>query len=573
MQAEPVNGTDRSTDWQRVNWRKANRQVRNLRQRIFKATQAKDWKKVQSLQKLMLRSYSNTLVSVRRVTQENTGKRTHGVDGVKVLTPDERGRLTDHIMTFTPWRVRPALRVYIPKANGKQRPLGIPTVMDRCLQARVKNALEPRWEAVFEASSYGFRPGRSCHDAMAHIAILTKGSNCQKKWVVDADIKGAFDNIAHEYLLQTIGDVPGRALIKAWLKAGYVEHKAWHPTDAGTPQGGVISPLLANIALHGMEEALGIRNKPNGGSRIRNIGSRALVRYADDFVVLCTSKADAEQVITSLKDWLAIRGLTLSEDKTRITHLSEGFDFLGFTTREYTNVHRRNGKVRLITPSKEAVQRHRDKMRDEWTQLRGKPITTVINELGPKIKGWANYYRHQVASRTFKRMNDFMYKHEWRFVNFTHPNKSQKWKKNRYWGKFNAKRDDNWVFGDKRTGAHLPKYTWTHIERHVKVSGWASPDDPNLKDYWAKRNKAKTTGLTPSDQKIARNQNHVCQICGETLYNGEELQVDHVQPRHKGGAKRYDNLQLLHVDCHKQKTAVDWSKREPTQKWLRKWLA
>src|SRR5919198_3118233 len=186
MQAELVNGTDRSTDWQSVNWRKANRQVRNLRQRIFKAAQAEDWNKVRSLQKLMLRSYSNTLVSVRRVTQENQGKRTHGVDGVKVLTPEERGRLTDHIMTFTPWRVRPALRVYIPKANGKQRPLGIPTIMDRCLQARVKNALEPRWEAEFEACSYGFRPGRSCHDAMTDIYNQTRPQQ-KGRWIVDAD--------------------------------------------------------------------------------------------------------------------------------------------------------------------------------------------------------------------------------------------------------------------------------------------------------------------------------------------------------------------------------------------------
>src|ERR687887_273783 len=241
MQAELVNGTDRSTDWQSVNWRKANRQVRNLRQRIFKAAQAKDWNKVRSLQKLMLRSYSNTLISVRRVTQENKGKRTPGIDGVKVISPEGRGRLVDHLMAFQPWRAKPAKRVYIPKANGKLRPLGIPTVVDRCLQARVKNALEPRWEATFEASSYGFRPGRSCHDAISHVAHLTRPDG-HKKWVVDADIKGAFDNIAHAYVLEAIGEVPGRELIKPWLKAGYVEHGTFHPTEAGTPQGGVITP-------------------------------------------------------------------------------------------------------------------------------------------------------------------------------------------------------------------------------------------------------------------------------------------------------------------------------------------
>jgi RNA-directed DNA polymerase len=389
MQAELVNGTDRSTDWQSVNWRKANRQIRNLRQRIFKAAQAEDWSKVRSLQKLMLRSYSNTLVSVRRVTQDNKGKDTPGIDGVKVTTAEGRGRLVDYLMTFQPWKARPTKRVYIPKANGKLRPLGIPTVIDRCLQARVKNALEPRWEAHFEASSYGFRPGRSCHDAMAHIATLTKADS-RKKWVVDADIKGAFDNIAHAYLLDTIGEVPGRELIKQWLKAGHVEHGTFHPTEAGTPQGGVLSPLLANIALHGMEEALGIKCDKQGQNR----GDRALVRYADDFVVCCTSRAEAERVIDILKDWLAVRGLCMAQDKTRIVHLTDGFDFLGFTVRHYSNVKCRTGTVRLITPSKDAVLRHREKLRQRWHRLKGKPAAAVVADLAPSIKGWANYYRH-----------------------------------------------------------------------------------------------------------------------------------------------------------------------------------
>jgi RNA-directed DNA polymerase len=568
MQAAPANGTNRQTDWQSVNWRKANRQVRNLRQRIFKAAQAKDWNKVRSLQKLMLRSYSNTLVSVRRVTQENQGKRTHGVDGVKVLTPEGRGRLVDLMMTFQPWRVRPALRVYIPKANGKQRPLGIPTVMDRCLQARIKNALEPRWEAIFEASSYGFRPGRSCHDAISQIAILTQGSR-RKKWVVDADIKGAFDNISHEYVLNAIGKMPGKELIKQWLKAGYVEHKSWHPTDAGTPQGGVISPLLANIALHGMEEALSIKYNAEGYNR----ENRALVRYADDFVVFCENKTDAEQVIDTLNKWLTMRGLALSEDKTRIVHLTEGFDFLGFNIRQYNSVRSRTGAIRLITPSKEAIQRHRDMMRDEWLQLSGKPVAKVVKTLKPKITGWANYYRHQVATATFNKLDMWMFRRECRYVKRTHPNRSKKWRNKRYWGKLNPRRKDIWVFGDKRTGAYLAKYAWTKIVRHIKVKGTASPDDPSLKNYWKERANAKAAELNPSRLRIAQNQDHACPVCGETLYNGEELQKDHVQPRHKGGMERYDNYQLLHEDCHKQKTAVDWSKREPTQKWLRKWLA
>jgi RNA-directed DNA polymerase len=567
MQAELVNGTDRSTDWQSVNWRKANRMVRNLRQRIFKAAQAEDWNKVRSLQKLMLRSYSNTLVSVRRVTQENKGKRTHGVDGVKILTPEGRGRMVDLMMTFQPWRVRPALRVYIPKANGKQRPLGIPTVMDRCLQARVKNALEPRWEAKFEASSYGFRPGRNQHDAISHIFNFAKTG--KRQWIVDADIKGAFDNIAHEYLLQTIGDVPGKELIKKWLKAGYVEHGAFHPTPTGTPQGGVISPLLANIALHGMEAALGIKYDTDG----RLHGSTALVRYADDFVVLCNTRYHAEQVIRTLKGWLAERGLSLSEEKTRIVRLTEGFDFLGFNIRQYPVVYRRRGAICLIKPSKEAVQRHRNEMREEWASLKGKPVATVINALGPKIRGWANYHRRVVAKQTFQNLDRWMFRRECRYVSFSHPGRPRKWTQRRYWGKLAEERNDHWVFGDKSTGAYLPKYAWTKIVRHVKVKGRASPDDPSLKEYWKERSKAGAKDLRPSYQKIAQTQDHTCPICGETLYNDEELQKDHVQPRHRGGSDSYDNYQLLHADCHKQKTAVERTKREPTRRWLRKWLA
>jgi RNA-directed DNA polymerase len=406
---------------------------------------------------------------------------------------------------------------------------------------------------------------------MSHIAVLTD-SRGTKKWVVDADIKGAFDNIEHAYVLDAIGDVPGKELIKQWLKAGYVEHKKWHPTESGTPQGGVISPLLANIALHGMEEALGIKYTYSSG-KDRNQGNRALVRYADDFVVLCKTKSDAGKIIEELKVWLAKRGLTLSGEKTQIVHLSEGFDFLGFNVREYNSTNTRTGKVRLIKPSKEALQRHRDKMRDEWLKLRGASVGAVVRTLTPKIKGWANYYRHQVASKTFSSLDKWMFRRECRYANRKHPNRNRKWKDNRYWGRLNKGRDDVWVFGDKRTGTYLPKYSWTNIERHVKVKGKASPDDPSLKDYWRKRAKAGARELTPSHQKIAQSQGHVCPACGEALYNDEELEKDHVLPRHKGGKDSYDNYQLLHLDCHKQKTAVDWSKREPTRKWLRKWLA
>src|SRR3989454_3242230 len=392
MQAKKTrlaNGTEKQTNWNAIDWRKANRTVRNLRHRIFRATQEGNLNKVRSLQKLMLKSYSNRLVSVRRVAQINAGKNTPGMDKLVLKTPAARGRMVDTLAHYTLWKAKPARRVYIPKANNKLRPLGIPVVQDRCLQAMVKNALEPFWEARFEGTSYGFRPGRSGHDAIEKIFGLAR-PNKTKKWVLDADIRGAFDHISHEYLLKAIGPVPGRELIKQWLKAGYVEQEMFHTTERGTPQGGVVSPLLANIALHGMEEAIGVTYDYRG----QLIGKRAIVRYADDFVCFCETREDAEQVQKILVEWLKERGLTLSEEKTRIVHLTEGFDFLGFNIRHYPAPQTsRTGWKLLIKPSKESVQDVRRKLKDLWRKVQGTKVKGVLGKLNPVIGGWPNSFR------------------------------------------------------------------------------------------------------------------------------------------------------------------------------------
>lgn len=540
-----VSEATRQRAWNDIDWNANRRIVRNLRQRIYRASREGNRRKLRSLQRLMLKCSATAEMSIRQVTQVNTGRNTPGIDKITVKTPAARTALMQEISTYEPWKAQPVKRVYIPKANGKRRPLGIPTIRDRVMQAIVKNALEPEWEAKFEPCSYGFRPGRSCHDAIERI-YLTASVRSKKKWMVDADITGAFDNIQHNTIEQALSRFPAKGLVRAWLKVGLVESERFERTEQGTPQGGVISPLLANIALHGMEKAVGISYSPkNGGWTIT--GKRSLVRYADDFVIFTETEKDAHQAKQEIADWLKDRGLALSAEKTKICHMTDGFDFLGFNIRHYPAANTRSGFKLLTKPSKDSVKRFKRRLKQEWHKASGHNAESVIKTLTPIIRGWGNYFRHGVSKETFTEIDDLMFKHSVRWTRRTHPLKPWKWRKTYYKQVGGYK----WVFG--KGDAYLTKLSWLPISRHILVKYDASPDDATLRDYWEWRNWKKLELLNTQRQRtLAKRQSGMCPHCHDMLGNGEELHTHHRVPRSKGGTDNLSNLVLTHLYCHQQ---------------------
>jgi RNA-directed DNA polymerase len=558
-----VNGPkDDVLDWGSVDWPGVEDQVRRLRQRIFTASQAGDLKQVRSLQKLMLRSRANALLSVRRVTERNAGRRTAGIDDVVIVTAPGKAALAEQVRNAGSTSVAHAVkRVYIPKADGKQRPLGIPVIFDRAQQAQVVNALEPEWEARFEPKSYGFRPGRGCHDAIEAIFHVARGPNPSRCWILDADLAAAFDRIDHSHLLASLGTFPARELVAKWLKAGVVEQGRFTPTEEGTPQGGVVSPVLLNIALHGMETAAGVRRQLTGvhaGETRRD--SPVLIRYADDLLALCHSRQQAEEVKARLATWLAPRGLVFNEDKTRIVHLDEGCDFLGF------NVRRQSGKL-LIKPSKAAVKRIRQRLRIEMRSLRGANVAMVLQRLTPIVRGWATYYRSAVSSEVFAKLDTYLWRLTYKWAKFRHPKKPKYWIVKRYFGRFNKSRRDRWVFGDRFSGAYLVKFAWTNIVRHQMVTKGASPDDPALTEYWAaRRRRAAPPPLDNLSLRLLKVQRGTCPVCGDLLLyadhppqspreweqwvriTGKALAKRHMTYQHDGSSDA-GTIRLIHARC------------------------
>lgn len=569
--------------WGDINWLKVERYVFKQQKRIYAASRRGDIKQVRKLQKTLMRSWSNKVLAIRRVTQDNRGRKTAGVDGVKSLSPEARQRLIGQLK-FT-GKSQPTRRVWIPKpGKDEKRPLGIPTMYDRALQALLKNALEPEWEARFEKNSYGFRPGRSCHDAIKQIknAIQIKA-----KYVLDADIAKCFDRIDHLALLQKLG-ITGkfRQQIKAWLKSGVIDQKVFTATSEGTPQGGVLSPLLANVALHGMEnmlmefaKTLDMRRKEQPNSQIswqQKVQSLTFIRYADDFLLIHYDLNVVQRCRELISEWLNDMGLKLKPSKTRIAHTlipeqsedgQAGFDFLGYHIRQFqvgkykSSVHpssqEKLGFRTLITPSKSACKKHQQKIKDVFQKHKYSHQAKLIVELNPIIRGWMNYYSFSDAQTTRVLTGQdclvFQKLRAWGLHRTSDWSKAKK----KYWMTIG---NNNWVFA-ARKGDENPLRLLSHNEfgssstEYVKVKGEASPYDGKL-IYWSTR-MGRNPDMPSRKASLLKRQKGICSWCCLHFRDGDLLERDHNIPRALGGKDEYRNLQLLHGHCHDEKTALD----------------
>ena len=544
MNGKPCASPGIATCWEAIDWQKALAYVKKLQVRIVKAQKEGHYIKVKSLQWLLTHSFYAKALAVKRVTS-NQGKRTSGVDHELWLTPQAKFNAISKL-NRRGYHPQPLRRHYIPKKNGKMRPLGIPTMTDRAMQTLYKFSLEPIAETYADPNSYGFRIGRSTHDAIEQcFTDLNKGKS--PEWILEGDIKGCFDHISHEWLLENIP--MDTQILEKWLKCGYVETRKLFPTDEGAPQGGTISPTLMNMTLDGLErllqERLPTRQKVNGRTHFNKLN---FVRYADDFIITGESPEFLrDKVLPIVKEFLTERGLQLSEEKTVITHIEDGFDFLGKNIRKY------NGKL-LIKPSKTSVKSFLEKVRSIIKGNKSTKQETLIRKLNPVIRGWVNNQRYVVSSKVFSRVDYEIYKCLWQWAKRRHKKKSHKWIAQKYWHHIGSRQ---WTFSvpyENQSTEGEPLYckleyaTDTKIIRFKKIVAEANPFDECWTDYFEEREGEKLLNSTKGREKLLtiwRRQHRRCPVCGDLITSETGFKVH--TPAGKNSLKI-----MVHKECHEE---------------------
>jgi len=532
--------------WQTINWSQAHRTVRRLQMRIVKAIQTGQPRKARALQYILVRSLSGKALAIKRVT-ENQGKRTAGVDHITWRTPAQKATAIP-TLSHKGYQPQPLRRLYIPKSNGKKRPLGIPTMKDRAMQALYLLALDPIAETRADPNSYGFRKERAAADAMQQCHTVLSGRS-PAQWVYEGDLKACFDRISHNWLL---ANTPmNKAILHKWLKAGFIEKNVLKPTEAGTPQGGICSPVLANLTLDGLEAKL--REKYPKDTTASRKAKVNLVRFADDFIITGSSKEILENEVKPLVEaFMAERGLELSPDKTYITPIEDGFDFLGHHVRKC------KGKV-IIKPAKKNVKTFLHRVREVIKANKQTAAGYLILQLNPIIRGWANYHHHQASKRTFTQVDHAIYLCLWQWAKRRHPKKTRRWIKEKY---FHAIGNRNWVFCGKITNKNgntrQIQLFYAHqvpIRRHTKIKGEANPYDPVWELYFEQRLGLKMENNLKGRRQLLylwKQQQGICPICHQKITELTGWHNHHITWRVNGGSDKAENRALLHPNCHRQ---------------------
>jgi RNA-directed DNA polymerase len=536
------------TEWAFIDWKRVQKNVRGMQIRLAKATEEGDWRRVKALQRWLTRSFSAKALAIKRVT-ENQGKRTAGVDREIWDTPLQKYAAIARLKKQR-YKALPLRRVHIPKSNGKLRPLGIPTMRDRAMQALHLLALDPVLESVSDANSYGFRKNRSTADAMSQIFLQT----CRKvsaQWVLDADIEGFFDSINHDWMIDNIH--MDKSILRKWLKAGVIDRKQLLPTIEGTPQGGIISPALANWTLNGLETQLIAHFEAKWGVTNAKKLKLGVVRYADDFVITGASKGFLEtEVRPWIESFLATRGLRLSAAKTKVVHIDEGFDFLGWNFRKYSG-------TLLIKPSKKNAKAFYEKVRNVINDNLTVKHEDLIRLLNPMLRGWAQYHSPVVAKETFSRVESLIFWRLMRWARRRHPMKNAEWIRRKYWYSTDSRK---WVFAaaitaedGERKMMELYSLPGTPIVRHKKIKGTYNPYDPEWEVYGEtlrQERMLKNMSYRKEWAKLYLDQRGLCALCEHEMDVDTGWHDHHIEYRVEGGSDSLGNRVLLHPNCHTQ---------------------